>query len=222
MDAYTGTPAVPLAAAREVYRKPLAPTLLKRSGIGGTQSACAEGNPPRLAGPARRGHGEHGVTHPVSSRRGAARFPDVGIIFRVSLFTERRVGHLRPLPVARTVVRALRASDDEALSDTLAYAILPDQVQWLFVLGDFTTLAAVAKKVKARCEAELAARLMLPGPLWQPAFAEERISDQSAAERVAEAMLQAPLEAGHAATHAAWPHWDTRLTSVFARLAARV
>jgi hypothetical protein len=156
-----------------------------------------------------------------TSRQPALRFPDVGGIFRISLFTERRVGHLRPLPVARTVIRALRASDDEALSDTLAFAVLPDQVQWLFVLGDFTTLAAVVKKVKARSEGEIATRLMLPGPLWQPAFAEERIADDAAAERVAEAMLEAPLDAGCAETPGAWPHWDTCLPSVFARVAAR-
>ena len=156
---------------------------------------------------------------PTAPRRRGDRFPDVGGVFRVSLFTERRIGHLRPFPVARIVIQALQASDAEKLSETLAFSVLPDQVQWLFVLGDFTTLSATVKKVKARSEAEIVPRIMLPSPLWQPAFAEERLADRAAAEPVAEAMLRAPLQAGLAETPGAWPHWDTRLESVFARLA---
>jgi hypothetical protein len=157
---------------------------------------------------------------PVSPRRRGPRFPDVGGVFRVTLFTERRIGHLKPFPVARLVVDALRASDAEQLSETLAFAVLPDQVQWLFVLGDFTTLSATVKKVKARSEAGIVPRIMLPGPLWQPAFAEERLVDRTAAEPVAEAIALAPVHGGQAETPGAWPHWDTTIDSVFARVAA--
>lgn len=106
------------------------------------------------------------------------------------------------------------------MSETLAWAVLPDQVQWLFVLGDFTTLSATVKKVKARCEAEIVPRIMLPTPLWQPAFAEERLPDREAADPVAEAIVTAPVQAGHAESPAAWPHWDTSLEAVFARVTA--
>lgn len=154
-----------------------------------------------------------------AARQRGDRFPDVGGVFRVTLFTERRIGHLRPFPIARIAIRALQASDAEKLSETLAFAVLPDQVQWLFVLGDFTTLSATVKKVKARAADEIVPRIMLPSPLWQPAFAEERLADRAAAESVAEAMLRAPLQAGLAETPGTWPHWDTKLESVFARLA---
>ena len=142
------------------------------------------------------------------------RFPDAGRSFHVTLFTERRTRHLSPLPVARSVVRALAAAAAEALTRTLAWTVLPDQVQWVFVLGDFTELARPIRAVKTRSAAEIVPRLMLAGPLWQPAFAEERLPDDAAVEARARAVVAAPLHKRLVREIGAWSHWDTTLPSV--------
>ena len=112
------------------------------------------------------------------------------------------------------------ASDAEALTTTLAYAVLPDQVQWLFVLRDFTLLREPVRRVKARTAREIVPRIFLPGPLWQPAFAEDRPPDRAAAEASAAAIIRAPVRHGHADRAGDWPHWDTALPDVLEALAA--
>lgn len=136
------------------------------------------------------------------------RFPDAGVIFHLGLFTERRTLHLKPFAVARAVARALRRADEDQYTETLAWVVLPDQVQWLFVLRDFTTLSRPVREVKASSEREIAPMIEPYGPIWQPAFAETRIKDLEAAERLALDVVLTRAGSKPAGDPGAWSHWD--------------
>ena len=149
------------------------------------------------------------------------RFPDADGIFHISWCTERRIRYLKPFEAGRAVVRAMRASDAQALTDTLAYVVMADQVHWLFVLGDFTELSRPVRQVKLASEAAVRQAFPFTGPLWQPAFAEVPLDDLDAAEALAEQLVMEPVRRRQSPAAAAWPHWDTRFTSVLERLVAR-
>ena len=144
----------------------------------------------------------------LGSERQSPRYPDAGRLFHLVLFTERRTGHLRPFPVARALVGALRSVEAEGLSETHAYLVMPDQLQWLLRLGSFAELARTVRLLKQRSERAITARLMLPGPLWAPAWAEVPIDEET--DLVARTRSIFGLVDGSGNPDAArhWPHWD--------------
>ena len=148
------------------------------------------------------------------------RFPDANGIFHVSWCTERRVRYLEPLQAGRAVVHALRASDADALTETLTYVVLADQVHWLFVLGDFVALSRPVRQVKQASEAAIRRTFPFSGPLWQPAFAEVPVSDLDAAAELARQLVMEPVRRRQSPAAGAWPHWDTRFASVLEAVAA--
>lgn len=149
------------------------------------------------------------------------RYPDANGIFHISWCTERRIRYLKPFEAGRAVVRAMRASDAQALTDTLAYVVMADQVHWLFVLGDFTELSRPVRQAKRASEAAVRRAFPFTGPLWQPAFAEVPLDDLDAAEALAQQLVMEPVRRRQSPVAAAWPHWDTRFESVLEGLAAR-
>ena len=148
------------------------------------------------------------------------RFPDANGIFHISWCTERRIRYLKPFQAGRSVVRALRASDAEALTDTLAYVVMADQVHWVFVLGDFAALSQPVRRVKRASETAIRRAFPFAGPLWQPAFAEVPVRDLNAAADLTRQLVMEPVRRRQSPAAGAWSHWDTRFTWVLEDVAA--
>jgi len=111
---------------------------------------------------------------------------------------------------AQEVVRWLRASDAEKRTESLAWVVMPDQVQWLFRLRKHP-LSSVVKSLKERSAHALHQRNAARGRIWQPGCYDQSQCDERQLLARATDILSTPVRAGLASgLHGypfAWCRW---------------
>ncbi len=70
---------------------------------------------------------------------------------------------------ALELIHWLRASDDEGRTGSLAWVVMPDHLNWMFVLGS-TSLETVVRTMKSRAAKAMNQRRGSRGPVWQPGY----------------------------------------------------
>jgi len=123
------------------------------------------------------------------------------VIHRQPLFTD---GDL-----VDCVVEALRCSDREHRSRTLAWVVMPDQMHWLIQLGN-GNISRCVQAFKSRSSRAINLHRGTPGVVWQRAFDDRCIrADESLLEQ-ANALMEIPVRAGLAPRVGNYPYCWTR------------
>lgn len=134
-------------------------------------------------------------------RRGRASL--IGQVYHVTMTTHHRAPHFANFWSARHVVNAIRQSDNDGITETLAYVVMPDHLHWLFTLRSGTLSKAVAR-VKAQVTRTSGAGT----PLWQRGFFDHALRSEESLADVARYIVANPLRAGLVTRLADYPHWD--------------
>jgi putative transposase len=137
--------------------------------------------------------------HAKDLRRG--RFSEIGRAYHITATTRDRVPVFQHLPNARILIQALKASDQQGHSETLAFVVMPDHFHWLFVLraGRLQDIVGAVKSVAAH---------RLQSAVWQPGYYDHAVRREEDLREVARYIVANPVRAGLVERVGDYPHWD--------------
>ena len=109
-------------------------------------------------------------------------------------------------PQAVTAVRmALAQSDEQAVTCSTAWVIMPDHVHWLFELQD-KTLGFVAQRFKSATAFRVGRQGGHPAGLWGPAYHDHAIRSDESLRRHARYIVANPVRKGLSEQVGEYPH----------------
>ncbi len=103
------------------------------------------------------------------------------------------------------VVEALRCSDREARSRTLAWVVMPDHVHWLMQLRD-GNISRCMQSFKSRASRAFNLLTGAQGSVWQRGFYDHCIRSDESLEKQARYLIENPVRAGLAASLGEYPY----------------
>jgi putative transposase len=137
-------------------------------------------------------------------RRG--RFSAVGQTYHVTFATLKRNPLFIEFEFARAVIREVKRLDEQGLSDTLAFMLMPDHAHWLFTLsnGELSDVVSRAKSASARRVNEIRSR---SETVWQKDFYDHGVRSDESLIKIARYIVANPLRAGLVDEIGSYPHW---------------
>ena len=139
--------------------------------------------------------------HSRDLRKG--RYSETGRIYLVTTTTHQRTPWFQDLLNARCLVQALMEAQQRGLSETLAYALMPDHLHWLLVLGEKRNLSTVVGGVKSLSAHRIGHRI------WQTGFHDHGLRHEKDLKEVSRYVVANPLRAGLVKSLRDYPHWDS-------------
>ena len=110
------------------------------------------------------------------------------------------------------VVEALRCSDREHRSRTLAWVVMPDHVHWLMQLGN-GNISRCVQAFKSRSSRALNLHRGSEGSLWQRGFYDHCIRSDESLLTQATYLIENPIRSGLATKAGEYPYCWTRWPS---------
>jgi len=107
------------------------------------------------------------------------------------------------------VVEALRCSDREARSRTLAWVVMPDHVHWLMQLRD-GNISRCMQSFKSRSSRAFNLLTGAQGSVWQRGFYDHCVRSDESLERQARYLIENPVRAGLVASVGEYPYLWSR------------
>ena len=138
--------------------------------------------------------------HGRSLRRGRVSLP--GQIYLVTMVCKDRRLHFADFVPARCAVQTLHDDAVAALTDTLAFVVMPDHVHWLMHLKEGASIGEGVRRFKAKVSLALGRRI------WQRGFHDHALRRDEDVLAVARYVVANPLRAGLVRSVCDYPHWD--------------
>jgi len=135
-------------------------------------------------------------SHSRNLRKG--RHSETGQIYLVTTTTHQRIPWFQDLLYARCLVQVLMEAQQHGLSETLAYALMPDHLHWLLVLGEKRDLSTVIGGVKS----------LSAHRIWQSGFHDHALRHEKELKNIGRYVVANPLRAGLVKSLRDYPHWD--------------
>lgn len=136
------------------------------------------------------------------------RSSEEGREYFITTVTAGRQPWFERFDLARCLVAEMRRMHDEGAIESLAWALMPDHLHWLFALGPRCTLAQTLNRFKGRSARAINRRLARTGPLWQPAYHDHALRAEEDRREIARYIVANPLRAGLVQKLGDYPHWD--------------
>ena len=131
------------------------------------------------------------------------RFSEPGRAYLVTTVTQGRRPVFTDLQLGRVVVRELIM----APAETLAYALMPDHLHWLLVLGE-ADLGTVVRTLKSRSGIAVNRVLGLSGPFWQKGYHDRAVRQEEDLRALARYVIANPVRAGLVERVGDYSLWD--------------
>lgn len=125
-----------------------------------------------------------------------------------STVADRRRVFVDP-PSVECVVEALRCSDREARSKTLAWVVMPDHVHWLMQLR-YGNISRCMQAFKSRSARAFNLFGGTQGSVWQRGFYDHCVRSDESLERQALYLIENPVRAGLATSVGDYPYLWSR------------
>ena len=135
----------------------------------------------------------------ASLRRG--RHSQVGCAYHVVFSTKDRAPVFSDFTKARMMVSCLEKSALQAISQTLAFVVMPDYVHWLFTLK-FGSISQCVQRVKAQYSRDSG------NLIWAAGFYDHGMRKDEDLQVTARYIVANPLRAGLVEAIGDCPHWD--------------
>lgn len=139
-------------------------------------------------------------SHESSLRKG--RVSEQGRIYLVTFCTHRRQPLFSDFRAGRTVVQALKSSQQKGFSHSLVWVVMPDHVHWLMQLQKDRL-----EKVVARVKADVTRQLGV-GVVWQKGFHDRALRRDEDVKAVARCIVANPLRTGLVDRIGTYSLWD--------------
>ena len=138
--------------------------------------------------------------HSRDLRKG--RYSETGRIYLVTTTIHLRTPWFQNLLNARCLVQTLMEAQQRGLGETLAYALMPDHLHWLLVLGEKCNLSTVVGGVKSLSAHRIGHRI------WQTGFHDHALRHEKDLKDIGRYVVANPLRAGLVERLSDYPHWD--------------
>ena len=89
----------------------------------------------------------------------------------------------------------ITSSDDEGRTESLAWAVMPDHLHWMFFLRD-ASLSNVVRTMKSRSAKAINQQRRTQGAIWQPGYYDQLQRDESQFRAEAMYIMANPVRAG--------------------------
>jgi len=110
----------------------------------------------------------------------------------------------------RLVVRALKGCDDQGLTDTFAFVVMPDHFHWLFQLVGTDCLSAIVRRAKSTSAREVNRHLRRDRPVWQPGFHDHGVRTEESLMEIGRYVVLNPVRGGLVRSLRAYALWDAK------------
>lgn len=138
--------------------------------------------------------------HSAALRRG--RFSEPGRLYLITTVTLKRAPLFMEMAAARQLVRVLIKTERLGFAETWCYALMPDHLHWMMLLGRGAPLSQVIASVKQQVS------LALGRPVWQTGFHDHAVRGDEDARALARYVINNPVRAGLVERVGEYPHWD--------------
>jgi putative transposase len=136
------------------------------------------------------------------------RFSGRNQIYHITTVTLDRYPVFSVFLFARIAIRSMLREDDAGHTQTLAYALMPDHLHWLFQLNGDRSLSTCVNTIKSYATRKINGVSDRSGRLWRKGFHDRAIRREEDLEAVARYIVANPLRAGIARSVREYPHWD--------------
>jgi putative transposase len=131
-------------------------------------------------------------------------------IYLITTVTKNREPCFSDLVVGRTIVNSLRWCDDNGLSETWCFVVMPDHLHWLMGLSGNTPLSKLIGAMKRFTSGQTSQLRKRPGALWQRGFHDHAIRREEDLRAVARYVVFNPVRAGIVTRLGDYPLWDAK------------
>jgi len=125
----------------------------------------------------------------------------------VTTVTHEREPYFSSLALGRCLVRVLIQAEAQGYAQTLAFAVMPDHLHWLCMLGDAVDLFHAVEWVKG-CSSRAIGCRTGARRVWQPGFHDRAVRHDEDLRQLARYVVANPLRAGLVHTLGAYALWD--------------
>jgi REP element-mobilizing transposase RayT len=130
--------------------------------------------------------------------------------YHITTCTEARIAWFANFYCGRCVVNEMRQLDEKGILDSIAWAVMPDHVHWLFQLSDSLGLSEAMQRFKARSAIAIHRLLGRQDQIWQRGFHDHAIRRDEDLKAVARYIVANPLRAGLVQKIGDYPLWDAK------------
>ncbi|SQH77445.1 conserved protein of unknown function [Shewanella benthica] len=136
------------------------------------------------------------------------RYSNENNIYFVTTNTHEREPLFNDFCSARIVINNLKLSDDQKITSTIGYCLMPDHLHWLFALNDVTDLSCAIGYVKGRSAKQINTHLKQNINVWQPGFYDHCLRQDEEIKAVMRYIVANPLRAHLVDNIGNYSHWD--------------
>ena len=129
-------------------------------------------------------------------------------IYHVIASTSDRKPEFLNFEIARQVTRSLASSDNEGITTTLAFVVMPDHLHWLMQLHDSKRLPVCIGRMKSLSAKLIRSHSESSGPVWQRGYFDRAIRQEEDLVAVSRYIVANPIRAGLVKSIGQYPHWD--------------
>ena len=148
----------------------------------------------------------------TSPRLAKGRQSEIGAAYAVTFATHGRSPLLVQANAVRHVIAEFQLSDNEGLSRTYAWVVMPDHVHWLLGLRAMA-LSSCVRRFKSRSARAINLALGTAGSVWQAGFFDHRVRGEDDLRAQARYILLNPVRAGLVGSARDYPYWGCRWLS---------
>ena len=136
------------------------------------------------------------------------RYSQENNIYFVTTNTHDREPLFSDFSSARIVINNLRLSDDQKITSTIGYTLMPNHLHWLFTLNDVTDLSYAVGKIKGRSAKQINTHLKRNIKVWQAGFYDHCLRQDEEIKEVMRYIVANPLRANLVDNIGNYSHWD--------------
>ncbi len=128
-----------------------------------------------------------------------------GAVYAITAVSAGRRALFADADAAEAIVEEIRLARRKGLADSLAWAVMPDHLHWMFELHG-PSLGQVVGRVKSCSARRINALAGSDGGLWQPGYYDHRLRDDEDLAVQAHYILANPVRRGLAAEVGSYPY----------------
>jgi len=122
-------------------------------------------------------------------------------VYSVTSCVNKRNPLLKDIFLSRTLINAFKYHDDNSITQTYAFVVMPDHFHWFFQLKS-SNLDSVIQRIKSFTAHRY------KGTLWQQGYYEHNVRAEEDVRKLSRYIVANPLRAGLVEKIEDYPHWD--------------
>ncbi|MGB5107624.1 MAG: transposase [Candidatus Zixiibacteriota bacterium] len=131
-----------------------------------------------------------------------------GTFYHISTVSLERTPRFSDFKLSRIVIKELMRLDEQELSLTYAWVLMPDHLHWIFQLTGAKSLSEIVRLLKGRSARRINQFAQSRGSIWEPGYYDHGIRETEDLRGSAEYLINNPVRDGIVGELGDYPFWD--------------